>query len=265
MSALSLERVSAALTTQRYGRSLRHLTNTDSTNDDARREVESGAVNGHVVVADAQARGRGSRGRTWSSPAGTDLYVSIVDRVPVALVELPPLTLAVGLGVAEAVDQLLGSDAAASQVKWPNDVLLDGKKCAGILIEASTDAYGVTSVVIGIGLNVNRMEFPDELRALATSLRLQHSTSEPLDRNLALAVLLDNVERWVDRFVREGAASSVAALTPRLALLGRRARCGEHPDNIGIVRGVDPSGALLLETARGVTQLIAGRLEALDA
>jgi BirA family transcriptional regulator, biotin operon repressor / biotin---[acetyl-CoA-carboxylase] ligase len=264
MSALSIERVSAALTTQRYGRSLRHLASTDSTNDDARREIEAGAVDGHVVVADAQARGRGSRGRAWSSPAGTDLYLSIVDRVPVALAELPPLTLAVGLGVADAVDQLLGGEAAASQVKWPNDVLLDGKKCAGILIEASTDASGVTSVVIGIGLNVNRLEFPDELSALATSLRLQRRAEQAFDRNLVLAALLANVERWVDRFVREGAASSVAALTPRLALLGRRARCGEEPDQIGIVRGVDPSGALLLETARGVMPLIAGRLEALD-
>jgi BirA family biotin operon repressor/biotin-[acetyl-CoA-carboxylase] ligase len=264
MSALSLERISAALTTQRYGRSLRHVASTDSTNDDARSAIEAGAASGHVIVADAQARGRGSRGRVWSSPAGSDLYLSIVDRLPVALAELPPLTLAVGLGVAEAVDGLLGS-VATSHVKWPNDVLLDGKKCAGILIEASTDAHGVTNVVIGIGLNVNRCEFPEELQALATSLRLQRATLEPLDRNVTLATLLESVERWVDRFVREGAAASVRALTPRLALLGRRARCGEDPNHVGIVRGVDPSGALLLETAAGVIPMIAGRLEALDA
>jgi BirA family biotin operon repressor/biotin-[acetyl-CoA-carboxylase] ligase len=258
-SALSVERVAAALRTERYGRSLQHLASTESTNDDARRAIETGAASGHVIVADAQTRGRGSRGREWSSPPGTDLYLSIVDRVSVALPALPPLTLAVGLGVADAVDALLGRTLA--QVKWPNDVLLDGKKCAGILIEANSVGDGLDSVVIGIGLNVNRLDFPDTLTTEATSLRLQRANHEPLDRDLALAHLLDHLENWVDRFVREGAAASVRALEPRLAWLGRRARCG---DATGVVRGVAPSGALLLESDRGVVEVIAGRLEPLE-
>jgi BirA family biotin operon repressor/biotin-[acetyl-CoA-carboxylase] ligase len=184
--------------------------------------------------------------------------LSIVDRVPVTLPALPPLTLAVGLGVADAVDALLGRTLA--QVKWPNDVLLDGKKCAGILIEANSIGDGLDSVVIGIGLNVNRLDFPDALTTDATSLRLQRANQEPFDRDLALARLLDHVENRVDRFVREGAAASVRALEPRLAWLGRRARCG---DASGVVRGVAPSGALLLEGDRGLVEVIAGRLEPL--
>jgi BirA family transcriptional regulator, biotin operon repressor / biotin---[acetyl-CoA-carboxylase] ligase len=259
MSALSVERLARELETQRYGRSLEHLASTGSTNDDARRAALAGVQAGHVIVADAQHSGRGSRGRSWESPAASDLYLSIVDRLPVALAELPPLTLAVGLGVAEASDLLLrGTGAPASQVKWPNDVLIGGKKCAGVLIEASSIGETLDALVIGIGLNVNRDAFPEPLNATATSLRLASGCDPSLDRNRALCVLLQCVEHWVDVFVAQGAASVVQALTPKLALLGQRVRCD---DALGVLRGVDPSGALRLETAGGIRCVIAGRIE----
>lgn len=258
MSALDLQRLERALKTHRYGRSIAYRELTGSTNDDARAALASGVPAGHVVVADEQTAGRGSRGRAWDSPAKTDLYVSIVDRLPVPLSELPPLTLAVGLGVAEAVDELLGSaETPAAQVKWPNDVHVRGKKCAGILIEASTGSPAGDAVVIGIGLNVNRTAFPSELTESATSLCLQSPSRQPLDRSQALQVLLERVERRVDDFVRAGAAATVRALTPRLALLGQPARCDERD---GIVRGVADTGALLFETENGLETIIAGRL-----
>lgn len=251
---IDLERLAHTSRAQRYGRSLRYTEVTGSTNDDAR---NAGGPPGHVVVADAQTAGRGSRGRSWQSPPGTDLYVSIVDRLPVALAELPPLTLAVGLGVAEAVDALLGGGSRA-QVKWPNDVLLEGRKCAGILVEASTGLPEGDCVVIGIGLNVNREQFPVELTGNATSLAI--AAGAPVDRTQALAELLTHVEQRVDAFVRDGAAAIVRALTPRLAMLGTAARLDEQQ---GVVRGVADSGALLFETARGVETIVAGRLTAL--
>jgi BirA family biotin operon repressor/biotin-[acetyl-CoA-carboxylase] ligase len=258
MSALDLDRLAKQLHTQRYGRSITHRALTASTNDDARAARIAGAEAGHVVVSDAQTAGRGSRGRSWLSPAGTDLYLSIVDRLPLALAELPPLTLAVGLGVAEAVDALLsGSRAAPAQVKWPNDVQIQGKKCAGILIEASTGLPGGDALVIGIGLNVNRAEFPAELAGSATSLRLQRANDQTFDRSHALQVLLERVEQRVDAFVQQGAAATVRALMPRLALLGQPARCDELE---GVVRGVADTGELLFETAQGVSRVIAGRL-----
>jgi BirA family biotin operon repressor/biotin-[acetyl-CoA-carboxylase] ligase len=126
------------------------------------------------------------------------------------------------------------------------------------LIETSVGASGVDALVIGIGLNVNRAEFPDDLQLTATSLRLARGAE--LDRTHALRVLLERVERRVDEFAAYGASTTVAALTPRLALLGRPARC----DGVeGSVRGVDTSGALLLDTAAGLRTLIAGRLEPL--
>lgn len=255
-SELDLVRLAKQLRTQRYGRSVTYKPLTASTNDDAREARNAGAELGHVVVADAQSAGRGSRGRSWVSPAGTDLYLSIVDRLALALAELPPLTLAVGLGVADAVDELLaGSGAPRAEVKWPNDVQIAGKKCAGILIEASTGLPGGDALAIGIGLNVNRTEFPAELAGSATSLRL--TRSDALDRSYALQVLLERVEERVDAFVHQGAAATVQALVPRLALLGQAARCD---DVEGVVRGVEATGALLFETGRGVERVVAGRL-----
>jgi BirA family biotin operon repressor/biotin-[acetyl-CoA-carboxylase] ligase len=258
-SALRVDAVRALLTTQRYGHSLRVLSETESTNDDAKSDALGGAPEGHVVVAEMQRSGRGSQGRSWSSPAGLDLYVSIVDRPRIAFADLPPLTLAVGLGVADAVDTLLGG--ARTRVKWPNDVWVDRKKCAGILIEASASGPLLESIVIGIGLNVNRTTFPVDLTGAATSLRLAQSADSPLSRSVALSAVLHHVERWVDLFAERGAAPLVAALDERLAMRGEQARCG---DLLGIVRGIYPSGALRFETSAGMREVISGRLLPLD-
>jgi BirA family biotin operon repressor/biotin-[acetyl-CoA-carboxylase] ligase len=259
--SLDLARLQRELSTARFGRSVSHVERTGSTNDDARSAIAVSAASGHTIVADAQSAGRGSRGRQWESPAGTDLYVSIVDRLPLALAELPPLTLAVGLAVADASDALLlGSGAPISQVKWPNDVLIHGKKCAGVLIETSTGIVGGDAVVIGIGLNVNRTVFEPELTAHATSLCLSHPQRPQLDRTRALAVLLNHVEARVDQFVSQGATAIVRALEPRLSLLGTRVRMEAVE---GVILGVAPSGALLLETDYGLRHMIAGRPEPL--
>jgi len=257
---LTPERILPALTTARYGRSLRALASTGSTNDDARADGAAGAASGHLVLADAQTGGRGSNGRSWQSPEGLDLYLSIVDRPPLAMAQLPPLTLAVGLGVASAVERLLG-EGIRCEVKWPNDVLLDGKKCAGILVEATTLGSAVELVVIGIGLNVNRLSFPDALASNATSLRATRPDQAPFDRLAVLATLLAAVEHEVDRFVAAGPAAVAHALAPRLAFVGRQVRCG---DVEGILRGVSDGGALRLQTSQGLRELHAGRLTLLD-
>jgi BirA family biotin operon repressor/biotin-[acetyl-CoA-carboxylase] ligase len=244
------------LETQRYGRSLRALESTGSTNDDARADAAHGAASGHVVLADAQTRGRGSNGRVWSSPAGEDLFFSIVDRPALSLLQLPPLTLAVGLGVAEAVEAVLGAPGAC-HVKWPNDVWLRGKKCAGILVETSATGAAVDSVVIGIGLNVNRLAFPEELREIATSLRAERPDHTAFGRAPVLAKVLFAVEKAVDRFVAEGAASIVSSLEPRLAMVGEPAQCG---DVRGVVEGVNPNGSLRMRTADGIVEVHSGRL-----
>lgn len=254
LASLAPERLAPLLRTQRYGRSLDLRTETVSTNDDARAAAMEGAPAGHVVLANAQRGGRGSHGRVWSSPAGTDLYVSIVDHVGVPLQQLPPLTLAVGLGVSEAIDQVLpGHDRSA--VKWPNDVWVGERKCAGILVEAASTGTRLQSLVIGIGLNVNRRAFPDGLEHPATSLVL--AGGQALDRGTVLAQLLERVERWVRRFETEGPEPVVTALNDRLVWRGQSVACG---DVTGELLGVAASGGLRVQTVAGEKECVAGRL-----
>jgi len=260
LADLSRDMIQGRLHTTRYGRSLEVLARTGSTNDDARARAQAGAADGHVIVADTQDTGRGSRGRAWLSPPGQDLYVSIVARVPVIPSQLPPLTLAVGLAVAETVDAILHEMRA--RVKWPNDVWIDERKIAGILLEGSSAGQTLESVTIGIGLNVNRLEFPAWLDTPGTSLALaKMPTDARYDRSTVLARLLDDVERWVDRFVSHGVEPIVNALDQRLALRGQRVSCeGVY----GIVEGIARSGALCLRTDRGLEDVFSGRIERVD-
>ncbi len=252
LTDLSPANIGQALHTARYGRSLRVLEETDSTNEDARADAQAGAPRGHLVAADRQRRGRGSHGRSWSSPPGTDLYFSIVERFAMQSGRLPPLTLAVGVGVAEAVGALAGERHRAL-VKWPNDVWLDGGKCAGILVEASPGPGEQQTVIIGIGLNLNRLTWSEEIRGSATSLR--QVTDRVYSRPEALARTLQAVERWVDRFIAEGSAPVVQALRERLALRGRPVTCGEVS---GTLLEVADSGALVIETDSGPKQVTYG-------
>jgi BirA family biotin operon repressor/biotin-[acetyl-CoA-carboxylase] ligase len=251
---LHLEGVLRRLTTARFGRSLEIRERTESTNDDARLAVKAGCADGHVIVADTQTRGRGSRGRSWDSPAGSDLYLSIVAKVDVPLAESAALTLAVGLGVAESVEQLLGGNAAA-EIKWPNDVWVHGRKIAGILVEGASLGETAQPLVIGIGLNVNRERFPEGLDTPPTSLRLESGVH--VGRALALATLLAGVEKAVDRFLLLGAADVAAAVDRRLCLRGKEAHCEGLR---GIVRGVAASGALRFEVQGQERELFAGTL-----
>ena len=248
--SLDATRIAALLETARYGRSLDVREETGSTNDDARAAAAAGAADGHVVVADRQHAGRGAHGRRWDSPGGTDLYLSIVARVPVAPAALPPLTLAVGLGAARALERLVPDERAT--LKWPNDVMLAGKKCCGILVESTSLGAKVESAVIGIGLDVNRERFGPELEDVATSLRAVRG--EPFDREEVLALLLLCVEAEVDRFVTYGSRAIVGAVTERLAWRGRRVSLD---DVRGELLGLRDDGALELRV-EGVTRALLG-------
>lgn len=254
-------RISAALTTAHYGRSLDVRATTGSTNDDAREAAAAGAARGHVVVANTQDRGRGSHGRAWSSPPGVDLYLSIVERVVLEPASISALTLAVGLGVTDAIATLVPALAPAVRVKWPNDAWIDRNKTAGILVESSSSGAVQGPVVIGIGLGVNRLDWPDELRGQATSLldamRALDAGTAPFDREVVLAVLLGSVERAVDAFVRDGVRATVAQLEPRLALRGEEV---EIDGARGTLLGLDERGALRVQTSTGVRTILSGTL-----
>jgi len=251
VSSFDRQRFLDALRTRHFGRSLEHFACTTSSMDEARRAADEGAPHGHMILTEEQTEGRGSRGRRWSSPAGEDLYFSLVLRPRLAPRARPPMTLAIGLGVATAVSAHAGVEA---QVKWPNDVWLEGRKCAGVLVEATLGA-GDDVVLVGVGVNVNRSRFEPALSE-ATSLAL--TSDRPQDRGALLAEILRACEERV-RALEEGRLEQVLnELRARLAWRGRRVRCGALT---GVLQGVAPDGALLLERSGRFERCLTGPLE----
>lgn len=246
---MNADEIASRLATHRIGRSLEVRASTASTNDDARLAAEAGAPDGHVVLADTQTAGRGSHGRAWSSPPGLDLYFSIVDRRPIASDVAALTTIAVGLAVAEAIEHASGVRAL---LKWPNDVLLNERKCAGILVETTTKGTEPGPRIIGVGVNVNRRELDPTFRA--TSIALEH---RELDRVGLFVGLAASIERWLLRHQCVG-RSIAGEARERLAFVGRPAHVG---DVRGTIQGIDEDGALLLEREGTVTRVLSGRVE----
>jgi BirA family transcriptional regulator, biotin operon repressor / biotin---[acetyl-CoA-carboxylase] ligase len=212
-----------------------HFRLTDSTNERARSLAASGAPHGTLVTADEQHAGRGRQGRAWTAPPTSAVLMSVVLR---ELSETLPLAAAVA--VSEAVP-------LETRIKWPNDVWIDGRKVAGILVEGRPQEGWA---VLGIGLNVTTEEFPPELHA--TSLRL---AGADLSREAALAALLDALRLWLPR----PRSQVLAAWRSRDALLGRTVRWS-NGSNEGVAAGVDSSGALIVETPNGRVTLDAGEV-----
>lgn len=210
--------------TRWMGRRFEYRAQTGSTNDDVRAASREGAPHGLVVLAESQSAGRGRRGRAWHSPEGSNLYFSVLLRPSLDVADAPLLALVAGLAVARACDRFVASERVT--VKWPNDVRVDRKKVAGILVEGSIRGDKLDSAVVGIGLNVHERAWPEELRERAISLA--DATFTELSRPAVLRATLEELERAVDALLLGG--SSRDALVRSL-----RARC----DTIGTTVTVD--------------------------
>ena len=210
---------------------------TTSTNDDARRAADEGAPHGATIIADAQSAGRGRGAHRWHSPAGENLYLSTVLRLQISPEALAPLALAIGVAVARASDELLG--ASKTLVKWPNDVYLDERKLAGVLVEATSRGRSGPVVVAGIGMNVNTMQFPKDFAVPATSIAM--ALGRPVERERVAAVLLHHLGDVVDGYASTGLGSILSELRDRDFLAGRRVRLGEL---VGVAERIEDDGRL---------------------
>lgn len=235
----------------------------DSTQRLARERARAGAPEGTVVIAEAQTQGRGRLGRQWHSPPGVNLYCTLVLRPPRSPAVAPQLALVAGVAVADAVRDTIGR---AAQIKWPNDVLLGGRKVAGILTEMEGEAERVAFVLVGIGVNVNLdpAGFPPDLAAGATSLRA--AAGAPVDRAVFTARLLAALEARYGQFLAGGFAAIRPAFEATAFLTGRAVRVsGPEAAAQGRVVGVDDEGALRLERADGATlRVLAGEVTLRD-
>ncbi len=225
------------------GRNLVWLEQTTSTMLEAERLVEAGCPAGTVVGAEAQTAGRGRLGRNWHSQEGAGLYFTIVLKPDLALNLLPVITLALGLAVQEAVVSATGTTC---DLKWPNDLMADGRKCAGILVEMQGRA-----VIAGIGVNVNQTTFPPELSSLATSLRVV--TGKPQSREQLLVALLHSIDHYVGLISTEGREAVLRLYTLASSYVrGRRVAVEQENQTLtGTTDGLDEAGFLLLRAADG--------------
>lgn len=234
----------------------------DSTMSEAQRLAESGAPEGAIVIADTQTAGRGRLGRTWLSESGVGLYFSLVLRPAIPSARLPTLTLAVGLGVAEGIEKACQVEC---DLRWPNDVLLSGKKCAGILVEAASDDQRSRYVIVGVGINVNQSSLGRELHDIATSARIE--TGCEYDREEVLHQVLRGVESYHGMFLDEGADAITQAFTRKSSyVLHRRVAVLNGATEIhGTTAGLDPTGVLLLQTDDGAIEpILAGSVRPIE-
>jgi len=246
------EEILEGLETRWMARDIRHFETIDSTNRVGFDLAREGAPHGTVVIAEGQTAGRGRLGRSFYSPPHRNLYTSVVLRPSLSASQAATVILAAAVAVAETVAGTLGSPEAV-EIKWPNDVLLDGLKTSGILMELSAEATRVGFLILGIGvnLNVDRDSFPEEFRSLATSL-VSHS-GRPVDRAHFTRRLFVTLEQVLNVHAERG----WDALRPRFQeffrMSGRRIRVSDLAEGeiAGVCRGIDPDGALRLERLDG--------------
>lgn len=250
--------LASMLHTQWIGTRLEYFDETDSTNIRARKLAEEGAPHGTLVVADRQTAGKGRRGKSWVSPAGTGIWMSMVLRPVMSPMSASMLTLIAGLAVVRGVKESTGFEA---MIKWPNDAVLNGKKICGILTEMSTEVECIRYVIPGIGINVNIDDFPEEIRATATSLKLEAGRS--IKRSLVIAAVADSFEYYYDIFMktcdmlglRDDYNKALVNLNREVLVLDPR---GQYK---GKALGIDNEGSLLVRREDGnISAVISGEV-----
>jgi len=245
--------IRSRLHTNTIGKSLYHFYTVDSTNAFALRLLDHGykVADGTVVIAESQTAGKGRLGRSWHSERESGLYLSMVlyPKAPPSLA--PLLTLATTIAAHNAVERATHLDV---DIKWPNDLLIDGKKACGILAEMQAEVDRIKMMIIGVGINVNHESFPDEIAGRATSLRL--ASGRPQSRIEILVDFLEEFEALYLKFEQKGPRAIIDGWT-RLSSFanGRKIEIHDGVRTIaGLTRGLNPLGALRVEQADGRTE-----------
>ncbi|MCI8281555.1 MAG: biotin--[acetyl-CoA-carboxylase] ligase [Lachnospiraceae bacterium] len=230
----------------------------DSTNTEGKRLAEKGAPHGSVIRAQVQTAGRGRRGRSWSSPKDAGIWFSIILRPDIAQESAPVLTLAAAMAVVRAIRRLPG---AKPQIKWPNDVVMSGKKVCGILTEMSPQKEGVDYIVVGIGINMRQQAFPPDIIATATSLE-QELPETVVSGEMLFTAVLEAFETYYDKFMQTGDASLfLEEYHGSLANKDRQVKVLDpQGDYEGIARGINRRGELLVEREGTLSTVNAGEV-----
>jgi BirA family transcriptional regulator, biotin operon repressor / biotin---[acetyl-CoA-carboxylase] ligase len=247
------------LRTKWMGKSIHYFNTIDSTNSVAYQLALDGAKEGEVVIAESQEKGRGRLGRQWVSPPSLNLYLSVILRPDIPPHRASLITLLAAVATAEAIEKYSGLKPS---IKWPNDLLLGKRKVAGLLNEIHSETDHVHFVILGMGVNLNMDEkgFPRAIRVKATSLKREMGRS--VSRRAFAVLLLEELERWYERFLKER-DPVLKAWRDRARIQGRRVRVTSFGEVlIGRAVDIDSDGALILTTKGGKRKrIVAGDIE----
>ncbi|HPT86703.1 MAG TPA: biotin--[acetyl-CoA-carboxylase] ligase [Bacillota bacterium] len=242
--------IQEGLKTQRIGRTIHYRDTVDSTNILAKTLAKEGAPDGTLVIAEEQTAGRGRLGRTWSSVKGKGLWSSLILRPQIATSAIAGITVLTAVSMARAIFETTGIQV---QVKWPNDLLYEGRKLAGILAELHGEMDRIHFLIVGVGLNVNQLhdEFPEELADRATSLRMIRG--EILDRKLILQRYLEQFERAYHQMTDGNLQDVMAYAREHSATLGKwvTIRSGFGQGLMGEALALDDDGSLWIRDTTG--------------
>lgn len=245
---LNSSEVESRLTTRWMGHPVLYTQEIDSTNNWAKKEAAVGGPAGLTAIADIQTQGKGRRGREWKTQGGTNIMMTVLLRPEFSPEKASMLTIVMGLSVAQAIEKETGLQA---QIKWPNDVVVSGKKLSGILTEMTTCGTGIDYVVSGVGINVNQTEFPEEIWETATSLYLE--SGHPFNRASLIASVLVFFEKNYEVFCETKDLTGLIDEYHRLLInKGRVVRVLE-PGNeyMAVSHGINELGELLVEREDG--------------
>ena len=255
---MSQAEIDSLMKTEWAGRHTVYYDETDSTNNRAKDAGEKGAEHGTLFVADRQIAGKGRRGRAWESPAGSSIYMTILLYPRISPMKAPQLTLLMAIAVAEGIRQVTGLDTG---IKWPNDIVVDGKKVCGILTEMSMERAYIHHIVIGVGINVRRQEFPEEIRDRAAAIEEQCGFR--ISRSQLIADIMEAFEEDYEIFLQTHDLKGLRDSYAKLLVNRDREVCVLDPKGEfrGTARGINDQGELLVERQDGsIEEVYAGEV-----
>ncbi|KGR84993.1 biotin--[acetyl-CoA-carboxylase] ligase [Lysinibacillus odysseyi] len=243
-------RIQTHLETERIGQVIHHFGSVDSTQILAHGFVRDGAADGTVVIAEEQTAGRGRMLRPWESTAGKGVWMTVILKPDIPPHQAPQFTLVAAVSIVNAMKALYPE--LEPEIKWPNDILLNGRKCTGILTEMVAEADRIQALLIGIGINVNQKieDFPQELHTIATSISAE--LGREVDRAEFVAKVLYYLESYGDQYVKNGFSPIKALWEKASATIGRHVRATTLREVIeGVAVGITEAGVLEIKTASG--------------